>query len=41
MMIVIIIYSFKVGMIEIVEKLIKANHLTKVILNSSIYMFFL
>ena len=27
-------------MIKIVKKIIKANHLTKVILNSSIYMFF-
>ena len=33
------IYLFKVGMIKTAKKLIKANQLTKVKLNSPIYMF--
>ena len=39
--IIIIIYLFKVGMIKIAKKLIKANHLTKVKLHNPIYMFFI
>ena len=38
---IIIIYLFKVGMIKIAKKLIKANHLTEVKLNNPIYMFFI
>ena len=38
--IIIIIYLFKVGMIKLATKLIKANHLTEVKLNNPIYMFF-